>query len=138
MEELSKTSTVHLIGLWIDLNRPQTQWSVEGRPGEWQLSVGYKSCRENIEATISKKLQLTLLETRILLNCKKTCQDAQENSFFNPKKRKEQEHKKRTKYLSKLASGMGEINQLIFEAHHAVCKLEGLNEELNNYFKRKS
>ena len=34
MEEFSKTPAVHLISLWIDLNRPQTQWSVEGRPGE--------------------------------------------------------------------------------------------------------
>ena len=82
MEELSKTSTVHLIGLWIDLNRPQTQWSVEGRPGEWQLSVGYKSCRENIEAAISKKLQLTLLETRILLNCKKNLSRCPGKQFF--------------------------------------------------------
>ena len=87
MEEFSKTPAVHLIGLWIDLNRPQTQWSVEGRPGEWQPSARYKSCIENIEASISKKLQLTSLETRILLNCEKTCQDAQESSFFNPKKR---------------------------------------------------
>ena len=99
MEEFSKMPAVHLIGLWIDLNRPQTQWSVEGRPGEWQLSAGYKSCIENIEAAISKKLQLTLLETRILLNCKKTCQDTQENSFFNPKKEKIRINKKEQSIL---------------------------------------
>ena len=56
MEEFTKTPAVHLIGLWMDLNRPQTQWSVEGRPGEWQPTGAYKSCIENIEAAISKKL----------------------------------------------------------------------------------
>ena len=86
MEEFSKTPAVHLIGLWINLNRPQTQWSVEGRPGEWKPTTGYKSCIKNIEAAISKKLQITLLETCILLKCKKTCTDAQENGFFNTKK----------------------------------------------------
>ena len=64
-----------------------------------------------------------------MLNCKKTSQDVQESSYHNPKKRKGQECQKRTKCLAKLASGMGEINQVIFEARHAVCKLEGLNEE---------
>ena len=88
MEEFAKTPAVHLISLWKDLNRSQTQWSVEGRPGEWEPTGAYKSCIESIEVAIRKKLQITLLETRILLKCKKTCQDAQENSFFNTKKKK--------------------------------------------------
>ena len=88
MEEFSKTPAVHLIGLWIDLNRPQTQWTSEVRPGEWTPTDAYKETIKKIEITIVKKLQLTLLETRIVLNCKKTCQDAQEAALFNSKKRK--------------------------------------------------
>ena len=72
----------------MDLNRPQTQWSVEGRPGEWQPSAAYKTCIKNIEAAISKKLQIILLETCIVLNCKKTSQDAHESTFLIQKKEK--------------------------------------------------
>ena len=129
MEEFTKTSCSDLITLWLDVMRPQTQWSVEGKPGKWNASQSYIDCIEKIESSIAEKLNVTLLETRIILNCKKTCQDAYKASLFNNKKRKSQEAEKTNKYLNKLSRGMGEINQIIFEAHHALCKLEGLHED---------
>ena len=96
MEEFAKTSCIDLITLWLNVMRPQTQWSVEGRPGKWNASQLYTECIEKIESSIAKKLNVTLLETRIILNCKKTCQNAYEASLFNQKKRKNQKQKKQT------------------------------------------
>ena len=76
----------------------------------------------------TKKLDIPLIEGRIVLNCKKTVADAAEAGFFNKNKRKAQDVEKSTKYINKLARSMGEMNQVILEAHHSVCKLEGINE----------
>ena len=73
-------------------------------------------------------MNISLLEVRIMLNCKKTVADAAEASLFNKNKRKSQEVEETTKYINKLARNMGEMNQVILETHHSVCKLEGINE----------
>ena len=66
MEEFCKTNCTDLINLWIDVNQPKTQWTVEGRPGEWNASVNYNKCVENIEIAIQKKLNISLLEVKII------------------------------------------------------------------------
>ena len=61
MEEFAKTSCSDLITLWIDINRPETQWKDEGRPADSNTSVNYNKCIENIETVIllvNVKLQL--------------------------------------------------------------------------------
>ena len=68
--EFRKTSVTDLINLWIDISRPQTQWRSEGREGDWNASKSYNDCLEKLEATISKKLNVSVLEVRIILNCK--------------------------------------------------------------------
>ena len=129
MEEFSKTNCTDLINLWIDINRPKTQWVAEGQPGEWNVSVNYNKCVENIENALHKKLNISMLEVKIFLNSKKAVVDAKEMSLFNTKKRKSQDVEKTNKYINKLARSMGEMNQVILEAHHSVCKLEGIHEE---------
>ena len=62
MEDFSRLTSTHLIALWIDLNRPQTQWSIEGRLGQWEPSENYLRTISEIEYTLCKKLQLSILE----------------------------------------------------------------------------
>ena len=54
--------------------------------------------------------------------------DAAEAGLFNKNKKKSQEVEKTTKYINKLARNMGEMNQVILEPNHSMCKLEGINE----------
>ena len=88
MEELKKMSCVDLISLWIDIMRPQTQWTDKGGKGVWSSSPRYNKCIENIEDKLATKLAISLLGAKILLNSKKKMTDAYEANLFNVRKRK--------------------------------------------------
>ena len=136
MEELRKTSTYDLINVWIDLARPTTQHISDSNSSKWHSSLGYNKCMENVEMVISEKLEITLLETKIMLNSKKKIVDLTEGKLFKTRKRKAADQKTQ-KYLTKLSQGMGTIQQEIFRAHHAVCKLDNItyeNKEEDNVF----
>ena len=75
MEELKKTSCVDLISLWIDIMRPQTQWTDKGGKGVWSSSPKYNKCIENIEDKLATELAISLLGAKILLNSKKKKND---------------------------------------------------------------
>ena len=130
MDELRKTSVYNLINVWVDLTRPNTQHISDGNSTKWHSSLGYSKCIENVEIVISEKLEITLLEIKIMLNSKKKITDLTEAKLFKTRKRKATEQKTQ-KYLTKLSQGMGAIQQEIFHAHHAVCKLDNMvnNEE---------
>ena len=124
MDELRKTSTYDLINVWIDLARPTTQHISDGNSTKWHSSLGYNKCMENVEMVISEKLEITLLETKIMLK------------LFKTRKQKAGDQKTQ-KYLTKLSQGMGTIQQENFHAHHAVCKLDNItneNEEEDDVF----
>ena len=76
---------------------------------------------------ISEKLEITLLETKIMLNSQKKIVDLTEGKLFKTRKRKAADQKTQ-KYLTKLSQGMGTIQQDIFHAHHA-CKLDNITNE---------
>ena len=120
----------YLINVWVDLTRPNTQHISDSNFTKWYSSLGYNKCIENVENVISKKLEITLLEVKIMLNSKKKITDLTEAKLFKTRKRKSTEQKTQ-KYLTKLSQGMGTIQQEIFHAHHAVCKLDNMvnNEE---------
>ena len=128
MEDFSRLTSTHLIALWIDLNRPQMQWSTEGRTGQWEPSENYMRTINEIENMLCKKLQLSILEIRTVLACKKACQDQQEMLLFQKKKEDSKNNQKIKKHLDNVARGMGEINSIIIEAHHSICKLGCFNE----------
>ena len=128
MEELRKTSVVDLINAWVDLMRANTEHNTDINATKWHSSLRYNKCIENIEIVISEKLEITLLETKIMLNSKKKVNNAIEAKLFKSRKRKATEEKTQ-KYLTKLSQGMGQIHQEIFHAHHAVCKLEDLHND---------
>ena len=120
----------YLINVWVDLTRPNTQHISDSNSTKWYSSLGYNKCIENVENVISKKFEITLLEVKIMLNSKKKITDLTEAKLFKTRKRKSTEQKTQ-KYLMKLSQGMGTIQQEIFHAHHAVCKLDNMvnNEE---------
>ena len=71
-----------------------------------------------------------------MLNSKKKIIDLKEGKLFKTRKRKAADQKTQ-KYLTKLSQGMGTIQQDIFHAHHAVCKLDNItneNEEVDDVF----
>ena len=130
MEELRKTSVANLIRTWIDLMRANTQHVIDKNSSKWHSILGYNKSIENIELVICEKLEITLLEAKIMLNSKKKVVDAKEIKLFKWRKRKAAEQKTQ-KYLTKLSQGMGTIQTELFQAHHAVCKLDNIanNEE---------
>ena len=93
MEELRKTSVYDLINVWIDLTRPNTQHISESNSTKWHSSLGYNKCIENVEIVISEKLEITLLEVKIMLNSKKKVIDLTEAKLFKSRKRKATELK---------------------------------------------
>ena len=117
MEDLQETPAIHLIALWIDLNRPQMQWVSKGRPGDWHLAEAYQELINKVEGVLSVKLGITLLETKTVLACREACQDQQELLLFNSKIKNNQHANKIKKHIDNLARGMGEINQL--ESEHS-------------------
>ena len=123
MEELQKTSVYDRINVWIDLTKPNTQHISDSNSTKWHSSLGYNKCIENVEIVISEKLEITLLEVKITLNNKKKVIDVTEAKLFKSSKRKATEQKTQ-KYPTKLSQGMGTIQQEIYHAHHAVCKLD--------------
>ena len=129
MEELRKTSVADLIRTWLDLMRANTQHVIDKNSSKCHSSLGYNNSIENIELVICEKLEITLLEAKIMLNSKKKVVDAKETKLFKSRKRKDAEQKTQ-KYLTKLSQGMGTIQTEIFHAHHAVCKLDNIvNDE---------
>ena len=131
MEELRKTSVADLIRTWIDLMRANTQHAVDKNCSKWHSSLRYNKAIENIELVICEKLEITLLEAKVMLNSKKKVTDVKEGKLFKSRKRKAVEEKTQ-KYLTKLSQGMGTIQQDILHAHHAVCKLDNLTNDDDN------
>ena len=131
MKELRKTSVADLFRTWVDLMRANTQHVIHKNSSKWHSSLGYNKSIKNIELLICGKLEITLLEAKIMLNSKKKVVDAKESKLFKSRKRKAIEDKTQ-KYLTKLSQGMGTIQQEIFHAHHAVCKLDNLTNDDDN------
>ena len=127
MGEFNKTSVTNLTKIWIDLMRPHTQHIINNECKEWRPSQVYNKTIDAIEAAIAKKLEINLVETKVMLNYKKRTNDAKEKRYFQRKKNKIAERKKK-KYLSKLNEDMGEIQNAVFNAHHAIVKLQPIIE----------
>ena len=121
-EELKKTSVANLMKMWVDMMRPHMQHTIDDNCKQWNPSQTYNKCIENIESVISQKLEMNLLETKVLLNYKKRTKDVKEAKYFKKKQALEVE-KKRRKYFKKLNEDMGEIQNAVFNAHHAIVKL---------------
>ena len=125
MDKLRKTSVADLIRVWVDMMRANMQHTLEANATKWHSSLGYNKSIENIELVICEKLQITLLEAKIMLNSKKKVIDVKEKKLFKCKNGRIST-KKPQKYLTKLTQGMGTINTELFHAHHAITKLDNL------------
>ena len=88
--------------------RANTQHAVDRNCSKWHSSLGYNKAVENIELVICEKLEITLLEAKIMLNSKKKVTDAKEGKLLKSRKGKAVEEKTQ-KYLTKLSQGMGTI-----------------------------
>ena len=88
MEELRKTSVYDLINVWVDLTKPNTQHMSDGNSTKWHSSLGYNKRIENVEIVISEKLEIALLEVKIMLNSKKKITNLTEAKLFKTRKRK--------------------------------------------------
>ena len=130
MEKLREMSVKDLISVWIDTSKPNNQ-HIPDDTTKWNSSIGYNLSIENIEFVISDKLQITLLECKIMLTSKKKVMDYKEKKLFQkqPDKKKKVYKRKQKKHLARLADGMGIVQTQIFNAHHAVCKLDNIIEE---------
>ena len=70
MDKIREISLKDLISIWVDMSRSNNQHTLDGST-KWNSSVGYNVSIENIEFVLSDKLQITLLECKIMLNSKK-------------------------------------------------------------------
>ena len=127
MDELRRTSVSDLMKVWLDMMHANTQHTIDNSI-KWSSSLGYNKSIENVELAICEKLQITLLESKIMLNSKKKVVDDKERKLFKCKKRENIKRKKQ-KYLNKRTTGMDMIQTEIFHAHHAVTKLDNIIDE---------
>ena len=95
MDELRKTSVSDLIKVWIDMMHANTQHTLIEDATRWNSSLGYNKSIEKIGLVICEKLQITLLESKIMLNSKKKVVDAKEKRLFKNKKQKTTQKKSR-------------------------------------------
>ena len=100
MDELRKTSVADLIRVWVDMMRANTQHTLEANATKWHSSLGYNNSIENIELLICEKLQITLLEAKIMLNGEKKVIDIKEKKLFKCKNGRIST-KKKTKIFNK-------------------------------------
>ena len=68
--------------------RPHTQHIINEQCKEWHPSLVYNKSIDNIEAAIAEKLEINLVETKVMLNYKKRTVDAKEKRCFMRKKNK--------------------------------------------------
>ena len=85
MDELRETSVSDLMKVWLDMMHGNTQDTIDNCT-KWSSSLGYNKSIENVELAICEKLQITLLESKIMLNSKKKVVDAKERKLFKCKK----------------------------------------------------
>ena len=128
MDKIREISIKDLISIWVDMSRANNQHTLDGST-KWNSSVRNNILIENIEFVLSDKLQITLLECKIILDSKKKVIDAKEKKLLQKNTRKNKVAKrKKQKYLARLADGMGIVQTQVFHAHHGVCKLDKMEE----------
>ena len=122
--ELKITVVPNLIQTWLDLMRPLTHNLIDDQCKEMESTASYKRAIENVEKSIAEKLNITLSESKVMLNYKKRTEDAKEKRYFVRNKIRKASETKKKKYLNKLNCDMGEMQNSLFNAHHAICKLQ--------------
>ena len=131
-DEYHKTSVTDLVKMWIDMMRANTQHMIDENCAQWHTSIAYNKSIENLENTIAKKLEITVLEVKVMLNYKKKTKDVKEKKLFRTTAKTVLIRKKK-KYLNKLMKDMENIQNTLFNAHHSMVKLSPIvisdNEE---------
>ena len=130
--EFKSTSVTNLTKIWIDMMRPHTQHIIDDQCKEWRPSLTFNKTIDSIEAAIAEKLDINLVETKVMLNYKKRTVDAKEKRYFTRNKMKKIADKKKRKCLHKLKEDMGEIQNAVFNVHHAIVKLQPIIETVSN------
>ena len=121
-EEFKKTSVTDLVKMWIDMMHANTQHMIDENCAQWHTSLAYNKSIENLENAIASKIEITVLEVKVMLNYKKKTKDVKEKRLFRTKERTMLVRKKR-KYLNKLNKDMETIQSSLFNARHAMVKL---------------
>ena len=93
--EFKSTSVTNLTKIWIDMMRPHTQHIIDDQCKEWRPSLTFNKTIDSIEAAIAEKLDINLVETKVMLNYKKRTVDAKEKRYFTRNKMKKVADKKR-------------------------------------------
>ena len=131
-DEYKKTSVTDLVKMWIDMMRANTQHMIDENCAQWHTSLGYNKSIENLENAIANKLEITVLEVKVMLNYKKKTKDIKEKRLFKTREKTMLVRKKK-KYLNKLTKDMENIQSSLFNAHHSMVKLSPIvisdNEE---------
>ena len=101
-EEYKKTSVTDLVKMWIDMMRANMQHMIDENCAQWHTSLAYNNSIENLENAIANKLEITVLEVKVMLNYKKKTKDVKEKRLFKRKRKnnaskKEKEIFKQTK-----------------------------------------
>ena len=98
--EFKSTSVTNLTKIWIDMMRPHTQHIIDDPCKEWRPSVTFNKAIDNIEEAIAERLNINLVETKVMLNYKKRTKDAKEKRYFTRNKVKKIAEKKKEKISS--------------------------------------
>ena len=125
---MNNESVTDLVKIWIDMMRPITQYLIDETSEQWPPTLSYHKSIENIENAIAEKLQITVVEVKVMLIFIKKTKDLKERKLFKKEKTKEKTMvgKRRRIYFEKLESDMRTINNSTFKAHHEMTKLSSI------------
>ena len=104
--------------------RPMMHNLIDDQCREIETTSTYKKAIENVEKSIAEKLNISLPEAKVMLNYKKKSEDAREKRYFVRNRIRSTSERKKKKYLNKLNTDMGEMQNSLFAAHHAIVKLQ--------------
>ena len=118
-EAENQVTCVYLTSLWIDMKRAEP----------FMHSENYKDSIYKLEEDIAQNLQISLRETRLMLDRKLIAQDQKGNFYFNnqPNKEKLQNKEKIKKEVECIKERLGIINEMVVKINRSICEIENVN-----------
>ena len=116
-----QVACVYLMSLWIDMRRSE--------------SFMNKQFIYKIEETIAGHLEISLRETKLMLDRKFFAQEQKENFYASnqptasnePTEQQIQDKEKIKKEIENIKSSLGIINEMVCKINRVICDIENVN-----------
>ena len=94
-------------------------------------SENYRQSIFKLEESIADNLQISLRETRLMLDRKMFAQEQQENFYLNnqPTEQIRNDKEKIKKEIETIKENLGVINEMVVKINTSVCNIENVNDK---------